>query len=165
MSRLVLQRISSDDRGTLGNLVGWGNGQLNIVSVELPWRDNKRNISCIPDGEYPLIRRTVGDFYNAYRKKWEHRFSIQIGQVPKRDNILIHSGNLIAPPKPHSLGCPLVGMTFGEENDYWRTFSSYAAYKQLYKFILANETMRLIEVRNANDRDDDEPVESDRVNL
>ena len=51
--------------------------------LELPWRDNLRNVSCIPEGVYPLVKR-----YSA-RFGWH----IMVKNVPGRSFILFHPAN------------------------------------------------------------------------
>ena len=58
-------------------------GQLICQSVELPWRDNKRNISCVPEGRYVLVKR--------FHPK--HGEQLELSHVPKREAILIHPAN------------------------------------------------------------------------
>jgi len=70
-----------DALGTNGWL--YHGDQLICNTIELPWLQNKKVISCIPEGTYPL----------------EKRFSVQFGlhfqicNVPRRSNILIHPAN------------------------------------------------------------------------
>ncbi|MBZ5857588.1 DUF5675 family protein [Flavihumibacter profundi] len=52
-------------------------------TIELPWRKNQRNISCIPEGRYPL----------AIRFSKRHRMHLQVMNVPERSLILIHKAN------------------------------------------------------------------------
>ena len=52
-------------------------------SLELPWLENQRNISCIPEGIYPLVRRQSSRF----------RDHLLIEDVPDRDLILLHPAN------------------------------------------------------------------------
>src|SRR5690606_28120092 len=52
-------------------------------TIELPWNDNKRNISCIPEGVYQLIPR--------FSQKHKHHLLVK--GVEKRKLILIHSAN------------------------------------------------------------------------
>jgi len=52
-------------------------------SIELPWLQNKRNISCIPEGRYELKER-----YTAVRG--EH---LIVMNVPGRSGILFHPAN------------------------------------------------------------------------
>lgn len=52
-------------------------------SIELPWKDNAKGISCIPEGTYEL---------NIYNSPKFGRCLI-VKDVPGRDAILIHKGN------------------------------------------------------------------------
>lgn len=52
-------------------------------TIELPWRENQRNISCIPEGRYRLT------LYPS--KKFGMR--LLINNVKGRDGILIHPAN------------------------------------------------------------------------
>ena len=67
----------------------WTKGLIKIndviltYSLELPWLDNQRNISCIPEGIYPLVRRQSARF----------RDDLLIENVPDRDLILLHPAN------------------------------------------------------------------------
>lgn len=53
---ITLKRTSSDDTCTRG-LITLEDG-TQIYSLELPWRDNQKNISCVPPGIYKLIPYT-----------------------------------------------------------------------------------------------------------
>ena len=72
-----------DDR-TIGRLTFRGE---TFWTVERPWLDNARNISCIPTGRYDLIRVNSPTFGP---NTWE------IANVPNRTHILIHAGNTAA---------------------------------------------------------------------
>lgn len=65
------------------------------MGLELPWLDNQRQISCIPEGLYKVARRTSPRF-------GEH---FHILDVPDRSFILIHHGNYTRDIQ----GCLLVG--------------------------------------------------------
>ncbi|MBC8033008.1 MAG: hypothetical protein H7Y03_02610 [Chitinophagaceae bacterium] len=52
-------------------------------TIELPWRDNGRGLSCIPEGKYSLEKR-----YSPRLK--DH---LQVEHVPGRTLILIHPAN------------------------------------------------------------------------
>jgi len=75
--------------------------------MELPWKDNQTNISCIPTGEYNMDVVKAGKFGLVY---W-------VRNVPGRTSILIHSGNWAGDTskglRTHSHGCVLVGMKRG----------------------------------------------------
>jgi hypothetical protein len=88
------------EKQTEGNLTVFdetGKAVFICKTLELPWRDNKRMISCIPEGEYIVDKRAP----HAMRK-YEHFI---VNNVPNRSYILIHSGNYVW----HVLGCILVG--------------------------------------------------------
>ena len=55
------------------------------VSVELPWQDNKNDISCIPAGTYICRRRAATE-----RIPYEH---FLITNVPGREGCAIHRAN------------------------------------------------------------------------
>lgn len=59
------------------------NGQFICYTIELPWIQNVRNISCVPEGLYQLQER--------YSPKFEHHLHLQ--NVPGRSLILIHPAN------------------------------------------------------------------------
>lgn len=100
----TLTRTSSLENQTMGKLnvyEGW-----NIIAIaktlEPPWKNNKRMVSCIPVGKYWVIKR------------WSPRFKkhFHILDVPNRTWILIHAGNFYW----NSTGCVLVGEDFGHLN-------------------------------------------------
>lgn len=98
---LILDRAyPPDDRAALGLL---SIGEWTCHTLELPWRENKPNKSCIPAGTYtlglrpsPLIDRiTKGEFSEG----WE------VQHVPNRTFIMFHHGNWVEDTE----GCILVG--------------------------------------------------------
>ena len=52
-------------------------------SIELPWKNNQHQVSCIPEGRYELGKR--------YSPRLGHH--LQVLNVPGRDFILIHPAN------------------------------------------------------------------------
>ena len=101
---VYLFRVNSHDQGTEGQLFTEG---FNCYSLELPWRDNQRNISCIPADTYETIIRQSPKFGTIY---W-------VLKVPDRTYILIHSGNWAGDVdkgfKSHVNGCILLGKSMG----------------------------------------------------
>lgn len=67
-----------------------------IYTLELPWRENKADISCIPQGTYRVIPHNS----EAHPKTYE------ITNVLNREAILIHVGNYPA----NFRGCVGVGL-------------------------------------------------------
>lgn len=90
-----LIRDDQNDRRTFGAFVTEEGLRL-CDTLELPWRDNQREVSCIPLGDYQLVY--------AFSPK-HHRDLWHIQPVPDRDNTEIHIGNTTA----DTLGCVLVG--------------------------------------------------------
>jgi hypothetical protein len=70
-------------------------------TLELPWKNNKSNESCIPTGEYSIKRRFSG--------KGEH---MHILDVKDRSFVLIHAGNYYTQIR----GCVLVGRDYKDIN-------------------------------------------------
>ena len=58
-------------------------GKLICHTIELPWKDNKPKISCIPEGEYFIAKR--------YSKKFG--WHLEVLQVSNRSLILFHPAN------------------------------------------------------------------------
>ena len=80
------------DGCTIGTL---GFGEFRCLTLELPWMDNTRNISCIPAGEYSA------KLYQSYKNGQV----VLIEGVPDRTFIEIHAGNFTRDIQ----GCILVG--------------------------------------------------------
>lgn len=74
-------------------------------TMELPWKDNKRSISCIPEGEYRVIKQPpkADRPYHYFR----------LPKVPGRSGILIHRISYVSGLK----GCIGVGMAFQDLNN------------------------------------------------
>lgn len=109
VSRLVLQRFSSDDQGTFG-IMAVPNGEFleYFYSGELPWQDNKSNVSCIPIGLY------------ACEKTYSERFKRElylVKDVTGRTGIRIHSANFMGNDtkgfKKQLNGCIALGERLG----------------------------------------------------
>ena len=58
-------------------------GEHLCFAIELPWKNNQHEISCVPEGRYELKKRYSDHF------GWH----IQVCNVPERDLILIHPAN------------------------------------------------------------------------
>ena len=99
MTDLTIARIKENEFGTWGVLsINYPYYQPIAVTLELNWKDNKKNISCIPVGTYDIFRR----------KRKSGKYVYQFKNVPNRSFIQIHTGNY-----PHDIkGCVLVGEKF-----------------------------------------------------
>lgn len=80
MIQLQIKRIYHPT-GTNGSL--YLMGQELCKTIELPWKQNQKQISCIPEGIYPI----------RFRKSKKFSRHIELLQVPDRSLILIHPAN------------------------------------------------------------------------
>lgn len=77
---------------------------LLALTLELPWKDNQRNISCIPLGNYRCVmvkNRTTNGGMGI-------KTTFEVIAVPDRDGILFHIGNTVKDTE----GCILLGKGF-----------------------------------------------------
>lgn len=122
---LEITRLSDDSNQTLGELKVVGH-PFNCKTLELPYRDNKRRVSCIPCGVYNVVKRVS--------KKYGNHFHIL--NVENRDYILIHAANFVR----QLLGCVAVGDSFKDidNNGLKDVTNSKATLKKLLS-IMPNE--------------------------
>lgn len=66
-------------------------------SLELPYKDNQRRVSCVPAGKY-ICKKVLASSHIPYTH-------IAITNVPNRDGICIHKANYVS----DLLGCVGVG--------------------------------------------------------
>ena len=98
MINLLLIRDTFTKESTIGEL--FINGERICDTLENPWQDNQRNISCIPEGEYPVRLRLARE---SASRDYLH---LLVQDVPNRDYILFHIGNKSSDTR----GCILVGL-------------------------------------------------------
>jgi len=98
-----IKLIRKSDSGvqTLGEIQV--NGKHFCHTLELPWKNNQRNKSCIPVGKYKCIRHTSPRFGDCF---W-------LQDVPGRSEILIHRGNYYTDIR----GCILPGERIQDINN------------------------------------------------
>ena len=124
---LTLCRGATTDQGTVGWLM------MNYVPVcfvmELPWRDNQANVSCIPAGRYQvsyLPRSASGKYRDVYH----------VQDVPDRSGILIHPGNFAGDKQmgyqTDSWGCLLPATRLGVLGGQKAGLASRAALRKLH---------------------------------
>lgn len=83
----------------------------------------------IPAGLYEIERRTVGSFFEQYKRKFGHKYSIWIKDIPNYEYVLYHIGNT----KKDTMGCPLLGTKYAGGGAVPFTVSeSTKAYLQFY---------------------------------
>jgi len=81
----TIVRLEQTEQGTFG--VFLIEGLIRAITMELPWRDNQVNISCIPEGVYQLKNRT---FWGG---SGNHGYTFEVQDVPGRTHILLHPAN------------------------------------------------------------------------
>lgn len=79
---LHVKRETLGPDATAGTM--WVDGVYFGFTLELPWKDNKQAVSCIPEGEYPV------EITLSYRFKKALPF---VRDVPNRSGIRIHNAN------------------------------------------------------------------------
>jgi len=67
--------------GTNGKLIC--EGKILCYTIELPWKNNEKKVSCIPEGKYRIAKR-----FSA-----KHKFHFEVLDVPQRSLILLHPAN------------------------------------------------------------------------
>ena len=103
MINLLLIRDTFSKKSTIGEL--FLNGERICDTLENPWVDNQRNISCIPEGVYPVRLRLPRE---SASRDYLH---LLVQEVPNRDWVLFHRGNTAK----DTSGCILVGL--GSQQD------------------------------------------------
>jgi len=101
---LLIIRDTFSEKSTIGEL--FLNGERMCDTLELPWKDNQRNISCIPEGVYKVRLRLARE---SATRDYLH---LLVQDVPNRDWILFHRGN----SAKDTSGCILVGL--GSQQDF-----------------------------------------------
>jgi len=104
MKEITLKRFSDDTKQTLGILSFIkDDGQLFVCkTLELPWKDNMNNVSCIPVGNY-VCKYTRSN--RMSKQKGHDVFTYEVLNVPNRAGIRIHSANFFF----DLLGCIALG--------------------------------------------------------
>ena len=101
MERIKIVRYFLTDRVTIGG--GIANDSFLFNTVELPWKNNERRVSCIPAGTYKVIKHKSPKFGEC----------LWIQDVPGRSEILIHVAN----KSSELLGCIGVGSAINDIDD------------------------------------------------
>jgi len=82
----------------------WRMGSFMCLGLELPWRNNQRGISCIPEGLYKC---------EMYMSPSRHMIVPQFINVDSRSHIQIHPGNYTSQIQ----GCQLPGDAIKDINN------------------------------------------------
>lgn len=124
---MKLIRVFEGDVATLGVLIF--DKMPKFATLELPWRHNQKNVSCIPSGKY-LCTRINDD---------KHGITIEVEGVPGRDGIYVHVGNT----SKDTQGCILIGGAYGGNKDRPAVINSRVAMDEFRKLIIKRPTWEL----------------------
>jgi hypothetical protein len=157
MKTVYITRTETGDEGTFGRAVvldekGDQVGQ-GYVTLECPWRNNARGISCFPAGEYLFKLRADGKRKpKPTYEEWDDPKTPQREDVPDRDYIQLHSANL-AGDKSKGFVSQLEGcVAFGEEIITFRAHTAPAGDKDQRGLALAKSaTERLYAALGGDD--------------
>ena len=127
---LLLLRDTFTDESTIGEL--FINGERFCDTLELPYRDNQKSISCIPTGKYKVRLRLPRE--SATR----HYIHLLVKDVKDRSHILFHRGNTAK----DSRGCILVGQGTQQDIVYNSTLAMDLLIKEIIN--LGGENINLI---------------------
>ena len=100
---LLLIRNKFSENSVIGEL--FLNGERMCDTLENPWINNKKNVSCIPRGEYKVRLRLPRE---SATRDYIH---LLVEDVENRSYILFHRGNTAKDTR----GCILVGL--GSQQD------------------------------------------------
>ena len=128
MKQLRLVRVTEYNGATLGVLCIDGSAEL--VTLEDAWRDNERQISCIPVGRYKIKLHRSPRFGLTYH----------VVDVPERTQILFHAGNT----HKDTHGCILVGLQFGKVGTESAILASKSAFQKFMELMRNTPEAELI---------------------
>jgi hypothetical protein len=130
---IELIRFAYTPFGTFGALKVFN---FQCFTVEQEWNNNKKFVSCIPEGEWQFKR----DFYN--RGNYE-TFEIS---VPNRSEIKIHKANLAS----ELSGCIALGTDLGFYKNQWAILNSSAAFNNFMN-VMKDVKNGTITIKNSTD--------------
>lgn len=116
---IKLQRLETSPQGTFGLLKIDGHS---FYSLELPWRDNAPNVSCIPAGSY---KSTM-----TYSPRFKRQMYLLEG-VKGRAGVRIHPANLSSQLN----GCLALGLRRGQIDGVKAVLLSQPAIRQFEQIL------------------------------
>lgn len=136
---VILERLESGDQGTFGRLTA---GSFRAFTGELPWRDNRTSVSCVPVGTYRVVW--------AYSPSFK-RFTYRLLNVPARSGVLKHAATFMGDKalgfRTHLQGCIALAEKIGWMDGQKCLLVSMPAVRRFEAF-MAQQPFEL-EIRNA----------------
>lgn len=130
--RLTLERYGSTPYGTFGELTVEGE---TFYTVERPWKDNEKGVSCVPLGHYSMVwMPTTTPVPSMFRG---HTWYLNGGTVTchhegaHRTRIAMHIGNVCTDVQ----GCIAIGKGLGYLSGKWAVTASRDALKDIYRLV------------------------------
>ena len=126
MKSIHQYRVKTSDQGTFSFVMTFG---FMCWCLELPWKENNANVSCIPAGKYIVKLRRSPKF----------GLTFHLTDVTDRTFILQHSGNYAGDKskgfKTHTYGCQLFGKKRGTLHGQTAILNSRLTIKRFMKFM------------------------------
>lgn len=139
--QITIDTLQTGDDGTFSKLIhpsGW-----QAFTLELPWRENANNLSCIPEGVYQVKWTRSPRLSLKYGRSF---YTYEILDVPDRGGIRMHGGNLAGDVSKgmisHSKGCPLLGSMIGKMNKQKCVLGSQTALRH-FEALMAKQPFEL----------------------
>ncbi len=127
MRKFKLIRVAYIPDGTFGVLF---DGDIPFcLTLEREWKDNKRNISCIPVGIYTCKRIDSPKFGDTF----------QVLRVPDRSDILFHKGNI----EDDSHGCIIIGEQYHNYKGKVSLKASREGYAEFHRILNPDDWFEL----------------------
>lgn len=126
---LTLIRAGEQSDGGIQGVLRYGQWAF-ALTLERPWKDNERHLSCIPAGRYTCERVRSPKFGDTF----------EVVDVPGRSHILFHKGNTI----DHTQGCILVGESFGGSYDMPMLLDSTHGFQEFLSLMYGRTHFELV---------------------
>lgn len=136
MIHMTLHRLVTGGDGTFGVLIT--NNTPFALTVERQWLDNMRGVSCIPEGEYTVMRCVASPEY-GYKNSPRFGDTFNVIDVPNRSHILFHKGNI----DDDSHGCIIVGEQFGKLDGDTAVLSSRQGFGEFMSILKGHNSFEL----------------------
>ena len=135
-ANLLLIRDTFTEKSVTGKL--YCNGEFIAHTLELPWKNNQKSVSCIPKGIYDCRVR-----YRNESGSYDY-VHLLVKDVPNRSYILFHRGNYPS----DSRGCILTGTHRAQVPD--KIFNSKIAHTYLMSYLFNNSLEKNISLTIKN---------------
>lgn len=139
--RILLERVLESNKQVLGDfyvLNDLDHILEHFRSLELPYLNNRRRVSCIPLGKYIAKKHISPKFGEC----------LWLQDVECRSEILVHAGNF----HTQILGCILIGLDFSDINNdgYLDVTSSRAAMRKLMALLDDQDEIEIEIIKSGN---------------